>query len=139
MSHLFKTRSGKGGTVKRMMITLHTVNLEVADPTASKRFYTDALGMIENPQRSDLPDFVYLESANCHLTLAKREHANGEPCSRTMELGFLVDDLATLRANLMEKNVDGFRPQKMDWGDVIEGHDPDGHRVIVYSLRQREG
>ena len=122
-----------------MMIKLHTVNLEVADPTASKRFYTEALGMIENPQRSHLPDFVYLESASCHLTLAKREHANGEPCSPTMELGFLVDDLATLKANLMEKNVNGFRPQTMGWGDVIEGHDPDGHRVIVYSLLQREG
>lgn len=117
-----------------MMIKLHTVNLEVADPDAAKKFYVDALGMTENVQRSHPPDFVYLESAGCHLTLAKRDVESAAKPSRTMELGFLVDDLAALTTHLTERNVNGFKPQKMGWGEVIEGHDPDGHRVIIYCL-----
>lgn len=119
-----------------MKIKLHTVNLEVTNPKTAKQFYVDILGMTENLERSHPPDFIYLESAGCHLTLAKRELPSGEKCSRTMELGFLAEDLKALQARLRERNLNGFRPQAMAWGDVIEGHDPDGHRVILYSLNQ---
>ena len=121
-----------------MKIKLHTVNLEVADPQAAKRFYVEALGMSENLQRSHAPGFVYLESADggSHLTLATSQGvAPGAKPSPTMELGFEVDDLAALQTRLAETGVTGFKPQRMGWGEVIEGHDPDGHRVIVYRLR----
>ncbi len=120
-----------------MTIKLHTVNLEVTDPEASKKFYVEALSMTENQERSHSPDFVYLESAGCHLTLAKRDFQSDQEPSRTMELGFLVDDLDALKTHLTARNVSAFKPQKMGWGEVIEGQDPDGHRVIVYRLDQR--
>lgn len=136
MSHSFKTRSVKTVKVGAMKIKLHTVNIEVVDPEASKRFYVDALGMTEDLKRSHPPGFFYLESGACHLTLAKRDDAGGEKPSRSVELGFLVDDLASLKTRFSERNVTGFKLQSMGWGEVIEGHDPDGHRVIVYSLAQ---
>lgn len=115
-----------------MNIKLATINLEVADPQRSKRFYTGALGMTENLQRSHAPGFVYLESAGGNLTLATPQAAEAAEPSRTMELGFEVDDLSALRARFAEHGVSGFTSQSMGWGDVLEGHDSDGHRVIVY-------
>ncbi len=119
-----------------MKIKLATINLEVADPQRSKRFYIDALGLTENMQRSQAPGFVYLASEGGDLTLATpREAVAAEP-SRTMELGFEVDDLNALQARFAAQGVTDFKPQSMGWGNVIEGHDPDGHRVIVYCFKR---
>lgn len=137
MSHLFKTVGPTSLKVRRMNIKLHTINLEVMDPEAAKEFYVEALGMSVNPQRSHGPDFLYLESAGCHLTLAKREPAGAQAPCRTVELGFEVDDLPAVQNHLASRNVSGFKPQKMGWGEVIEGQDPDGHRVILYRLEKR--
>lgn len=115
-----------------MKIKLASINLEVADPQRSKRFYIDALGMTENLRRSQAPGFVYLESAGGDITLATPQYAAAAEPSRTMELGFEVDDLPALQARFAEQGLTDFRSQSMGWGDVIEGHDPDGHRVIVY-------
>ena len=132
MSHSFKTGGEKGAKVDAMKIKLHTVNLEVADPEAAKQFYVDALGMTENLERSHRPDFFYLESVGGHLTLARRDLASSEGPTRTVELGFQVDDLAAFKSHFENSNLNGFKPKSMGWGEVIEGHDPDGHRVILY-------
>ena len=118
-----------------MKIELHTINLEVSDPQRSKQFYIDALGMSENLQRSHAPGFVYLESAGGNLTLATPQEAAAAEPSRTMELGFKVDDLAALQARFTEHGITGFETRGMGWADVIEGHDLDGHRVIVYCFK----
>jgi len=115
-----------------MKIKLASINLEVADPQRSKRFYIDALGMTENLRRSQPPGFVYLESEAANMTLATPQEATAAEPSRTMELGFEVDDITALQAHFATQGVSGFRSQSMGWGDVIEGHDLDGHRVIVY-------
>jgi catechol 2,3-dioxygenase-like lactoylglutathione lyase family enzyme len=120
-----------------MKVRLATINLEVADPQRSKRFYIDALGLREHRERSQPPGFVYLESDGCDVTLATPQATTGADPSRTMELGFETDDLTALQARFEEHGITGFRAQSMGWGDVIEGHDPDGHRVIVYSFSRR--
>jgi len=118
-----------------MRAALSTINLEVADPQRSKRFYIEALGMTESVGRSHAPNFIYLESPGASVTLAApREGAAAEP-SRTMELGFETDDLQALQARLAECGANGFQPQSMGWGEALEGRDFDGHRVIVYRLR----
>ena len=119
-----------------MKIKLATINLEVADPQASKRFYIDVLGMSENLSRSYAPGFVYLQSDKGDLSLATPQRAEKAEPSRTMEIGFEVDDLPALQARLDEQKVVGFHSQGMGWGDVLEGHDPDGHRVIVYCFKR---
>ena len=119
-----------------MKIKLATINLEVADPDRSKRFYIDVFGMSENLDRSRPPGFVYLQSAGADLTLATPQEAAAAEPSRTMELGFEVDDLAALATRLAEHGLSGFRPQNMGWSDILEGHDPDGHRVIAYCFKR---
>lgn len=121
-----------------MIVKLATVNLEVADPQRSKRFYIDALGMVENARRSHAPGFVYLESDGASVTLATPQEGDSARPSRTMELGFEVDDLPALKARFSEHGVVGFEAQAMGWGDVFEGHDVDGHRVIVYRFSRAE-
>jgi catechol 2,3-dioxygenase-like lactoylglutathione lyase family enzyme len=118
-----------------MRIRLAAVNLEVTDPQRSKRFYVDGIGMRENLQRSHAPGFVYLESDGVSVTLATREDGTPPaPPSPNMELGFEVDDLDAVRARFAERGITGFVPQSMGWGEVIEGHDADGHRVIIYQF-----
>ena len=119
----------QSGTVK-----LATINLEVADPQRSKRFYLDALGLTENVNRSHAPGFVYLESEGVAVTLATPQEASAAEPTRTMELGFEVADLRALEARFAENGVTNFRSQSMGWGDVLEGRDLDGHRIIVYSF-----
>ena len=120
-----------------MKIKLATVNLEVAVPEKSKRFYIDVLGMKENLERSHAPGFVYLESPGCSLTLGAIQGPPQAQPAQTMELGFETDDLDSIRSHLDAQGPHSFQPKKMGWGDVLEGHDPDGHRVIVYSFKRR--
>jgi len=134
---LFKTGGATTVKVTRMNIKLSTINLEVSDPEASKQFYVNALGMTLNPKRSHSRDFLYLESAGCHLTLARRDPPDGQKPCRSVELGFEVDDLPAVQKQFASQNINGFKPQKMGWGEVIEGCDPDGHRVILYRLDQQ--
>lgn len=119
-----------------MTLRLATINLDVADPQRSKRFYVDALGMSENLERSEAPNFVYLESPGAAITLATPEAATAAEPSRTMELGFEAGDLAAVETALKEAGATGFQSQSMGWGDVLEGRDFDGHRVIVYCFRR---
>lgn len=117
-----------------MKLKLATVNLEVADPQRSKRLYVDALGMTENAQRSHPPDFVYLESEGADLTLGLPANGAAAQPSTSVELGFETDDVPALQARLRALGFTGFTPQRMGWGEVIEGRDPDGHRIVAYAL-----
>ncbi len=117
-----------------MNIRLATVNLEVADPQASKRFYVDLLGMTEDERRSHAPGFVYLRSAGCDLTLAARQGAPAAGGAAPVEIGFEVDDFAAARAHLEAHGPKDAVVQNMGWGEAIELRDPDGHRIVIYAL-----
>ncbi len=118
-----------------MNTKLTSINLEVADPERSKRFYVDVLGMAEDNRRSHPPGFVYLRGNGCDMTLASpRATSIAEP-SRTMELGFEVDDITAMKAHLSKLGVHDFREESMGWGEAIELRDSDGHRVLVYEFK----
>ena len=118
-----------------MRIKLATVNLEVANPELSKRFYMEVLGMVEDPHRSQSPNFIYLRSAGCDLTLAHARGSAGAQPSPTMELGFEVENMSGMREHLNSKGVRKFREESMAWGTAVEMHDTDGHRVIIYAFK----
>jgi catechol 2,3-dioxygenase-like lactoylglutathione lyase family enzyme len=113
---------------------LATINLQVADPDRSKRFYVEVLGMTEDTRRSHPPAFVYLRSDGCDITIATPPEASGAQPSRTIELGFEVDDLAAMRAQLSASGVRDYREESMGWGKALELRDCDGHRIVIYSL-----
>ena len=67
-----------------MRARLATINLQVADPERSKRFYVDVLGMAEDAGRSHPPAFVYLRSDGCDVTLAVPQGSGGAQPSHTI-------------------------------------------------------
>lgn len=115
-----------------MAITLATVNLESLSPDRAKAFYIDGLGMTERADRSHGSSFFYLSSGGCDLTIASPEH----PRIAGIELGFATDDVEAARTR-MERIGQQVIMQSMGWGDAFEARDSDGHRVIVYRLRER--
>ncbi len=117
-----------------MNIRLATINLQVANPQYSKKLYLNAFGMVEDPDRSHPPDFVYLRSDGCDVTLATPPKATGAEPSRTIELGFEVDDMAAMKAHLSASGIRNFGEQSMGWGEAIELSDSDGHRIVVYAF-----
>ena len=117
-----------------MKTKFSTVNLEVADPQASKRFYVDVMGLVEDSHRSHAPGFVYLRGDGCDITLAAPEHGTASAPTRSIELGFEAEDLELVGRKLAEAK----RPvvqQTMGWGSAVETKDLDGHRVIIYRLK----
>lgn len=122
-----------------MKTRLATINLQVANPERSKRFYLDVLGMAEDARRSHPPAFVYLRSDGCDVTIATPPEATGADPSRTIELGFEVDDLAAMKAHLSALGIPDYREESMGWGRALELRDPDGHRVLVYSFHGSGG
>jgi len=121
-----------------MHVKLATINLEVADPRRSQRFYQEVLGMVEDPRRSHPPTFVYLRSEGCDLTITTPQEAAGAQPSPTMELGFEVDDFEAMRSHLAAAGIPDTHEQSMGWGQAFELKDPDGHRVVVYSFRRSD-
>ena len=118
-----------------MKARLATINLQVADPQRSKRFYVDVMGMAEDPRRSHAPTFVYLKSEGCDVTLATPPHASGAEPTRTIELGFEADDIPAMKAHLSAHGVRDVREESMGWGHALELRDSDGHRVVIYSFK----
>lgn len=118
-----------------MKTKLSTVNLEVADPQASKRFYADVLGLVEDSHRSHPPGFVYLRGEGCDVTLAAPERGSAAVPSRSIELGFETADPDALQEKLIAMGRP-VGPQQMGWGRAVETQDLDGHRVIIYRLKQ---
>lgn len=119
-----------------MRIKLASINLQVADPQRSSRFYVDVLGMVEEARRSHPPSFIYLRSEGCDLTLAVPQESCGAQPSRTIELGFEVDDIPAMKAHLAALGIRDHREQSMGWGHALELHDDDGHRVVIYSFAE---
>ncbi len=119
-----------------MKARLATINLEVASPETSKRFYIDVLGMVEDERRSHPPNFVYLSSAGCDLTIAntRGDRAVEASATSTIELGFEVDAIAEAKAHLERLGLVDYREESMGWGQAIELRDPDGHRVLIYAF-----
>lgn len=117
-----------------MKIKLATVNLQVRDALKSRRFYIDVLGMVEDERRSHPPDFVFLRSDQCAITLATFREGREPIASPSIELGFETDDIEKMRSHLDALGISDYQPQTMGWGKALELTDPDGHRAIVYSF-----
>ncbi len=122
-----------------MKAKLATINMQVADPERSKRFYVDVLGMVEDLRRSHPPTFVYLRSDGCDVTITTPLEASGAEPSSTIELGFEVDDIAAMKSHLSAVGIPDYREESMGWGEALELRDPDGHRVVIYSLKWAGG
>ncbi len=109
------------------MIQLGSVNLVVRDLAAAERFYVDVLGLKVDPERSNRPSFLLLRAANCMVII---HEATAEEPDGTIELGFAVEDVETMKQKLGERAI----VQQMGWGDAIETRDPQGNRLNLHRL-----
>jgi hypothetical protein len=83
------------------------------------------------------PTLIYLHSEGYDLTLACTSELTGAEPSRTMELGFEVDDFSLVKEHLTSRGVRQFREESMGWRSAVELRDPEGHRILIYALRHQ--
>jgi hypothetical protein len=69
------------------------------------------------------------------MTLASPQEATSEEPSRTMELGFEVDDIAAMKAHLSSCGIADYREESMGRGEALELNDNDGHRVLTCAFK----
>ena len=119
-----------------MATRLGNINLFVRDVARSADFYTDVLGLEFNHERSHPPSFALLEAGSCTITLQDANTPGASfGASDSVELGFIVDDLETIRELLQQWGMDVDPIQHMGWGSGIDLRDEDGHRLTLYIMR----
>ena len=95
------------------------------------------MGLTEDARRSEPPHFFYLESEGAALTIGKPRQDDAPKPTASFEIGFEVADIQVARQKLESAGVRDLKEETMHWGDAIETHDPDGHRIVLYVLKKR--
>jgi catechol 2,3-dioxygenase-like lactoylglutathione lyase family enzyme len=119
-----------------MATQLGNVNLFVTDIARARRFYVEALGLVEDTERSAPPSFVLLRAGEVTLTLQDGSAPGaivGQP--EGVELGFVVDNVTTIRDQIAAFGGTVSAVQEMGWGGGFDATDPDGHRLTIYRMR----
>ena len=106
--------------------------LHVRDLPAARRFYTDRLGLVIDPDFTT-PDFVTF--ATRPIPFAIRQAAPGDdPATPGVNLWLGCDDADGLHAALAAAGVPILRgPEDTRFGRRFICQDPDGHALIVYT------
>ena len=117
------------------MRTLNYILLAVADPAASKQFYSNLLGL-EPVQNS--PTFVlYVLPNGMKLGLWIKDEIEPKPRPvGGVEVTFSEDDDAAVRATYADWSGKAKvlqEPVAMDFGFTFVVDDPDGHRIRVFA------
>ena len=117
------------------MRTLNYILLAVADPAASKQFYSNLLGL-EPVQNS--PTFVlYVLPNGVKLGLWIKYEIEPKPLPvGGVEVTFSEDDDAAVRATYADWSGKAKvlqEPVAMDFGFTFVVEDPDGHRIRVFA------
>lgn len=117
------------------MRTLNYILLAVADPAASKQFYSNLLGL-EPVQNS--PTFVlYVFPNGLKLGLWIKDEIEPKPLPvGGVEVTFSEDDDAAVRATFADWSGKAKvlqEPVAMDFGFTFVVEDPDGHRIRVFA------
>jgi catechol 2,3-dioxygenase-like lactoylglutathione lyase family enzyme len=109
-----------------MKIKLHEIELNASDPEASKRFYSQILGLPVNVDQAGLKCF---DSGWPSLDLDVSVHFPGK-----VSISFLVEDLDAFADELRAKGVAVDDPTESHLGmRAFALEDPDGHRVEIQS------
>ena len=109
-----------------MKIKLHEIELNTAQPEASKKFYGDLLGLPVNVDEDGLKCFG---SGWQGLDVDTSVHFPGKT-----SISFLVDDIDAYVALLREKGLEVNEPEESHLGmRAFSLEDPDGHRVEIQS------
>lgn len=129
-------------TLSVRVTSLDHVTIVVRDLAATRRFYVDALGMVEVPR----PAFSFAgqwfqAGATMIHTILEFEGSGpaglgGGANARGHHFAFLVDDVAVATQHLSELGIAPVSPPKLrpDGAAQVFFRDPDGHLVELSSL-----
>ena len=107
-----------------MKLKLHEIELNAKDPDASKRFYSDLLGILINVDQEGLKCF---DSGWPGLDIDASVHFPGK-----ISISFLVEDIDQFVNELRDKGVQVDDPDDSHLGmRAVVLEDPDGHRVEI--------
>jgi predicted enzyme related to lactoylglutathione lyase len=110
------------------------VKLYVQDPSQAKRFYVEALGLADMPDRSEPPLFYALNAGNYVVLLQDATAAQVEPGAgrgRAPELEFAVDDLEEVLSQVETWGAKAGQIRKMGDRSGFEAEDLDGYRLRI--------
>jgi len=110
--------------------TLDFVLINVADIEASYQYFTDKLGFTSNPEEN-APTFRQLKGAPGGIDFALRQADETYPAGQ-VELYFKTQDLAGLRTELLDKDVEASPIMHPPFGDIFTVQPLDG--VILTML-----
>ena len=120
-------------------VYLRNINLLVTDTERSRRFYEGVLGLTLDERRSALPAMVILQAPG-DCTLSLKDVTTEEPGKARgpgdVELGFETEALDEVHAAMTEFGVQVTPIVEQGFGRTFDAHDPDGHHVVVYTLRR---
>ena len=118
------------------MSRLGNINLFVRDVARAKQFYVQALGLVEDQERSAPPGFALLQAGNCTITLQDATAPGAKFGSAdSIELGFEVEDVEAACQRLQAMGAQVSDVQQMGWGGGFDALDLDGHRLTIYKMR----
>ena len=113
-----------------MKLKLHEIELDAIDPEASKKFYSDVLGLPVNRDQEGLKCF---DSGWPGLDIDASVHFPGK-----LSLSFLVEDIDQFIKELRDKGIQVDDPSDSHLGmRAVSLEDPDGHRVEIQSLTEK--
>lgn len=108
---------------------LASLDLYVRDLDASRHFYEHALGF--SPVLDEAGVVTYA-AGEMELRIVTRDTHAGPDRDRSVDITFLVDDFAAMRAGLEERGVRVSRTLDYVVGRTADFYDPDGHWYSLY-------
>ncbi len=113
-----------------MKLKLHEIELNAKDPEASKKFYSDVLGLPINRDQEGLKCF---DSGWAGLDIDTSVHFPGK-----VSISFLVEDIDQFIKELRDKGIQVDDPSDSHLGmRAVFLEDPDGHRVEIQSPAEK--
>ncbi len=116
---------------------LANVNLLVEDPERARAFSLGAFGLIMDERRSAPPHMLILGSGvTLNFKTARTEEAGKARGPGDTELGFETPDLEGARDAVLALGGQAGPIREYGFGRSFDAHDPDGHPLSVYTLRE---
>jgi catechol 2,3-dioxygenase-like lactoylglutathione lyase family enzyme len=119
-----------------MDMKLELVAVPVTDVDRAKAFYVDQIGFVADvdQQVSDDLRFVQLTPPGSACSIAMGTGITTAAPGSAQGLQVVVDDVAKIRLELVDRGVDVTEVQTFPWGSFVWFSDPDGNGWAIQQL-----
>lgn len=122
-----------------MDMKLELIFVPVTDVDRAKAFYADQVGFaVDHDHRvDDRLRFVQLTPPGSACSIAIGEGITDMAPGSQRGLQMVVEDVRTLREELVGRGVEASEVAELAWGDFVEFDDPDGNHWALQQLPAR--